>query len=58
LLAKAKERSPESLSLYTFQKNIPARTFYEKHGFKVIKFGISPDEEEPDAYYEWKKPNL
>lgn len=55
LLNKAKERSPQGLSLYTFQKNIPARTLYEKHGFKAVRFGISPDEGEPDVYYEWKK---
>jgi ribosomal protein S18 acetylase RimI-like enzyme len=55
LLEIAKQHSPTQLSLYTFQKNIPARTFYEKHGFKAVKFGLSPDEGEPDIYYEWHK---
>lgn len=53
LLNKAKELSPQGLSLYTFQKNSPARSFYEKHGFKAVKYGVSCDEGEPDVYYEW-----
>lgn len=56
LLNLAKKQSPHNLSLYTFQKNTPARTFYEKHGFQAVKFGFSPDEGEPDVLYEWKPP--
>src|SRR5438128_893089 len=42
LLLKAREHSPHRLRLYTFQKNAPARAFYEKHGFKAMRFGDSP----------------
>jgi ribosomal protein S18 acetylase RimI-like enzyme len=40
--------------LYTFQANARARTFYERHGFKAIKFGDGRDNEErcPDVLYE------
>ena len=54
LLAKARERSPDQLRAYTFQKNGPARAFYEKHGFEIIRSGISPPpENEPDLEYLW-----
>ena len=55
LLAKARERSPDQLRAYTFQKNGPARAFYEKHGFEIIRSGISPPpENEPDLEYLWR----
>jgi len=55
LLAKARERSPDQLRAYTFQKNGPARAFYEKHGFQIIRSGISPPpENEPDLEYMWR----
>lgn len=55
LLAKAKDLSPILLRLYTFQKNQPARAFYERHGFRAVKFGISPHpENEPDVEYWWE----
>lgn len=51
LLAKAKALSP---ARYTFQKNSPARAFYEKQGFTAVQFGTSPPpENEPDVQYEW-----
>jgi ribosomal protein S18 acetylase RimI-like enzyme len=54
LVSKAMERSPESLALFTFRKNLPARAFYEKHGFKIVRFGVSaPPENEPDVEYCW-----
>jgi GNAT superfamily N-acetyltransferase len=54
LLAKARERSPVELRLYTFRRNASARAFYQKHGFSVIAFGISPaPESEPDVEYRW-----
>ena len=54
LLAKARERNPAGLSLYTFQRNAPARAFYEHHGFRAVEFGISPaPEREPDVLYRW-----
>ena len=55
LLAKARERSPDQLRAYTFQKNGPARAFYEKHDFKIVRSGISPPpENEPDLEYLWR----
>ena len=54
LLAKARQRSPQTLSLHTHQKNTQARAFYEKHGFWIVKLGISPPpESEPDIEYRW-----
>ena len=54
LLKKARERSPDEIRLFTFQKNAPARAFYEQHGFKAVAFGISPAPElEPDVEYRW-----
>lgn len=54
LLSKAKELSPILLRLYTFQKNQPARTFYERHGFRTVNFDTSPPpENEPDVEYFW-----
>ena len=55
LLAHARALSPEGLWLYTLQVNLNARTFYEKHGFKIAELGISPPpESEPDIKYIWK----
>jgi GNAT superfamily N-acetyltransferase len=55
LLSKARERSPQELRLYTFQRNGPARAFYERHGFMRIAFGVSPAPEyEPDVEYRWR----
>jgi ribosomal protein S18 acetylase RimI-like enzyme len=57
LLRKAAELSPEGLRLFTFQRNEPARKFYEKHGFRVVKLGTSPPpESEPDVEYRWEGP--
>ena len=54
LLRKAMERSPEVLRLFTFRKNLSARAFYEKHGFAIVRFGVSaPPENEPDVEYCW-----
>ncbi|HEV7261225.1 MAG TPA: GNAT family N-acetyltransferase [Bosea sp. (in: a-proteobacteria)] len=56
LLAKAKERSPARLGLFTFQRNAPARAFYERHGFRLVALGdgTQNEEGEPDASYEWR----
>ena len=55
LLQKARELSPSGLELFTHQKNGAARSFYEKHGFSPVRFGISPPpESEPDILYRWK----
>jgi GNAT superfamily N-acetyltransferase len=54
LLNFAKEKSPARLQLHTHQANIGARSFYEKHGFRAVQFGVSSaPESEPDVRYEW-----
>jgi ribosomal protein S18 acetylase RimI-like enzyme len=55
LLATAKEESPGGLRLHVFQRNLSARRFYERHGFKLVQLrdGSSNEEGEPDAVYEW-----
>jgi ribosomal protein S18 acetylase RimI-like enzyme len=54
LLAHAKSLRPGGLSLFTFQRNARARAFYEAHGFRAVRFGVSPaPESEPDVRYEW-----
>ena len=57
LLAKARERSPERLTLFTFQRNSAARAFYERHGFRLVDLndGARNEEGEPDAFYEWRR---
>jgi len=57
LLAKARERSPERLTLFTFQRNAAARAFYERHGFRLVDLndGERNEEGEPDARYEWRR---
>ena len=54
-VALAKERSPEGLSLWTFQVNKPAHRFYERHGFVETERtdGSGNEEQEPDVRYAW-----
>ena len=56
LLNKAKQLSPQKITLYAFAVNSRARAFYEHHGFKPIEFGdVSANEAgEPDVLYEWR----
>lgn len=35
----AKSASPARLHLFTFQRNLKARRFYKKHGFREINYG-------------------
>lgn len=54
LLAHAQALRPAGLSLFTFQRNLQARAFYEARGFRAVRFGVSPPpEREPDVRYEW-----
>jgi ribosomal protein S18 acetylase RimI-like enzyme len=54
LLAHAKASRPAGLSLFTFQRNVRARAFYEARAFRAVRFGVSPPpENEPDVRYEW-----
>lgn len=56
LLALAKDHA-QSLDLWTFQRNLGAQRFYEKHGFNVVKKtdGSENEEKEPDVLLHWKK---
>ncbi|MFE0387228.1 GNAT family N-acetyltransferase [Streptomyces bungoensis] len=52
----AKERSPDGLTLWTFQVNKPAHRFYERHGFVAVEHtdGSGNEEREPDVRYVWR----
>jgi GNAT superfamily N-acetyltransferase len=48
-------RTSDRLQLWTFQRNVRARGFYEARGFKLIEQtdGARNEENEPDALYVW-----
>lgn len=56
MLALAKRLRPAGLRLWAFQRNAPARRFYEARGFVAIKFtdGSTNMEREADVLYEWR----
>ena len=55
LVLLAKTLHPDGLELHTHQENHAARALYEKHGFKAVKFGVSPPPESaPDVEYHWR----
>jgi len=56
LLEIAKSHA-ERLSLWTFQRNVGARRFYESRGFIIVKEtdGRENEEQEPDAHYSWAR---
>jgi GNAT superfamily N-acetyltransferase len=47
----------DRLQLWTFQRNVPARRFYEARGFALIQQtdGARNEEKEPDALYLWTR---
>jgi GNAT superfamily N-acetyltransferase len=55
LLDRAKERRPQGFRLWVFQRNAEARSFYERHGLRLVELtdGSANEEREPDALYEW-----
>lgn len=55
LIALAREASPDGLELWTFQVNVGARRFYERHGFAVAEMtdGRANEERQPDVRYVW-----
>jgi GNAT superfamily N-acetyltransferase len=55
LLNLAKKQSSGKLRAYTFQRNIPAKQFYERHGFTAIAYGEDNEEGLPDILFEWQK---
>lgn len=58
LVTLAKRLFPRGLELHTHQENSAARAFYEKHGFRAVRFGVSPPPESaPDVEYDWRPDN-
>ncbi|NRQ31755.1 GNAT family N-acetyltransferase [Nonomuraea sp. NN258] len=55
LVDLAKQRRPDGLALWTFQVNVPAQRFYERHGFVAVERtdGHGNEESEPDIRYVW-----
>ena len=55
LLAHALSTLPLPVRLYTFQENYRARSFYERHGFRVVELtdGSANEERCPDVLYEY-----
>jgi GNAT superfamily N-acetyltransferase len=55
MLAHAKQLRPAGLRLWTFQRNAPARRFYEARGFVAKQFtdGATCMEREADMLYQW-----
>ena len=56
LLDHAKRERPGGFTLWTFQDNVGARRFYERHGLRAIAFGDGSGNEEgvPDVQYAWQ----
>lgn len=54
LMAIAKRQRPSALRLWTFEANVSARRFYERHGFVATDSTAGDNEEgSPDVHYEW-----
>lgn len=55
LIRMAKERYPQGLQLWTFESNLGARRFYERHGFveRERTDGRHNEEGSPDIRYQW-----
>ncbi|MEZ5218400.1 MAG: GNAT family N-acetyltransferase [Ilumatobacteraceae bacterium] len=55
-IAEAKRRSPDGLSLWTFQDNAGARRFYARHGFAEVELtdGSTNEERSPDVRMVWR----
>ena len=51
------KRACERLQLWTFQRNLKARRFYEARGFALVEEtdGARNEEKEPDARYLWTR---
>jgi putative acetyltransferase len=55
LFAHAKRSMPDGFKFWVFQRNVMARSFYEKHGAVLIREtdGLENEEREPDVEYGW-----
>jgi GNAT superfamily N-acetyltransferase len=56
-LLQVAQRSFDRLHLWTFQRNVRARRFYEARGFALVQEtdGARNEEREPDALYLWTR---
>jgi len=56
-LLQVAQRPFDRLHLWTFQRNVPARRFYEARGFALVREtdGAGNEEKEPDALYRWTR---
>jgi GNAT superfamily N-acetyltransferase len=56
-LLRVAQNAFDRLQLWTFQRNAPARRFYEARGFALIQQtdGARNEEKEPDALYLWTR---
>ena len=56
-LLKVAQNAFDRLQLWTFQRNRPARRFYEARGFALVREtdGSGNEEREPDALYLWTR---
>ena len=55
MVSLAKQLSSGSLSLHTFEVNLKARRFYEKHGFSMVGRGRDNEENLPDVLLTWNR---
>jgi len=55
LLAELQRRHPGGIDLWCFQRNRRARRFYERRGFRPVRFtdGSANEERAPDVQYHW-----
>jgi GNAT superfamily N-acetyltransferase len=58
-LLQVAKRSWDRLQLWTFQRNVRAKRFYEARGFALVEEtdGAGNEEKEPDARYLWTRHN-
>ena len=56
-LLRVAKRAFDCLQLWTFQRNLSARRFYEARGFALVEEtdGSRNEEKEPDARYLWTR---
>ena len=55
LIGLAKRARPQGLRLWTFESNLGAQRFYERHGFRQMERTAGDNEEgAPDILYVWK----
>ena len=57
-LLQVAKRGFNRLQLWTFQRSLGARRFYEARGFALVEEtdGAGDEEKEPDARYLWTRP--